>query len=349
RLPGAFRELGLDTHIFGAPRSLLTVSRGRLASHPLTTLLRLPQLIRPALELARIIRRTGATLVHTNSMKAHVIGALAAGLAGVPLVWHVRDILPPGWGTRMLGLVGRRTVHRAIAISDAVHHALVDLCGLDPARVVRVYNGIARPAGARSGALREELGLSPATPIVAAVAQIARWKGQLVLLEAAARLPALHVVLVGEVLFPENETEYSDRLDLRGGRPDLAGRVHRVGRRADVFEILDSVDLLVHPVLEAEPFGRVLVEAMLARRPVVASRTGAVAEIVSDRCGVLVEPGRPDLLAGAIESLLADPDLRRKMGEAGRERAARMFSLDATRLGVEAIYQELVAPGAAGR
>jgi glycosyltransferase involved in cell wall biosynthesis len=343
-LASRFQALGFATHALEADRALLDVSRATLAAG---SLLGAAGWLRPAVATARqvagLARAAGARLIHTNSMKAHVLGSLAARLAGLPLVWHVRDCLAPSWLARALGLLGRWSVDRAVAISDAVRDGLVRTCGVPEERVTRVYNGLPRPDRAGRPVLRSELGLPPGALVVGTVGQIARWKGAHVLLAAARRLPDVVVVIAGGVVFGGNEAAFSGELDAEIRSPGLAGRVFRLGHRDDVADVLASLDVFVHPVLEPEPFGRVLVEAMLQRRPIVASATGAVPEIVSADCGVLVPPGDPAALADAIAALAATPERRLRMGEAGAGRAASHFSLAAACEGVQAVYDAVLS------
>jgi glycosyltransferase involved in cell wall biosynthesis len=226
-----------------------------------------------------------------------------------------------------------------VAISDAVKDSLVGGVGPKADRVVRIYNGVEPFSGPALPSLRHELGLDPGVVLVGAVGQIARWKGQRVLLDAIERLPSVHLAIVGEVLFPENEASYSAALDRRIEQAGLAARVHRVGPRSDIPAVMASLDLLAHVPVEPEPFGRVLVEAMLCGVPVVASRIGAIPEVITLECGLLVPPGDPVALAGAIERLVAYPARGREMGKRGRERAMANFSLDATRRQVETLYR----------
>jgi glycosyltransferase involved in cell wall biosynthesis len=116
-----------------------------------------------------------------------------------------------------------------------------------------------------------------------------------------------------------------------------------MGRRTDVPAIWSRVDLAVHPSW-AEGFPNVVLEAMCASRPVIATRVGGIPEVMVDgETGLLVEPRAPDALAARIESLLRAPDRMREMGHRGRARVLECYSLDRMTAAVEEIYGSLAA------
>lgn len=158
--------------------------------------------------------------------------------------------------------------------------------------------------------------------------RLAEWKGQDIALTALASVPDAHLPLAGDALFGERD----DALALReqAAALGLVNRVHFLGFRTDVPRLMRSVDVVVHTAIAPEPFGRVIVEGMLARRPVIATRAGGVEEIVADgKTGVLVPPNDPVALASALSGLLADPDRARRMAEAGRADAEARFTVEA--------------------
>lgn len=152
--------------------------------------------------------------------------------------------------------------------------------------------------------------------LVGLFGRLTPWKGQRVLMEAVARMPGATMVLVGAPLFGEHT--YEAALRARAAEPDLAGRVHFLGFRADVAELMHCMDVVVHASVWAEPFGRVVVEGMLAARPVVATAAGGVKEIVDDgETGILVSPDDAPALASALNRL-ADEAERDQMGVRAR-------------------------------
>ena len=149
--------------------------------------------------------------------------------------------------------------------------------------VTVVHNGIdPAPFDALSpdtrAATRAELGIASDVFLVGCFSRLHPWKGQTVLLDAIARMPNVHALIVGGALF-SGEAPYEAELRSRAELPSFAGRVHMLGARDDVPRLLSACDVVVHASVLAEPFGRVLVEAMLAGRPVVATRAGGVLSI----------------------------------------------------------------------
>jgi len=177
----------------------------------------------------------------------------------------------------------------------------------------------------------------PAVPqTVLTVARLDPQKGLHDLVAAAALVPEARVMVVGEG--PERRA-----LETRIAHLGLGDRVHLLGFRSDVPDLLAGSDLFVLPSLfEGLPLS--ILEAMAAGKPVVATAIGGNDEAVVDGAtGLLVPPGDPRALADAIRALLRDPERRRRLGEAGRRRAEAEFSAPAMVRRVAAVYDELLA------
>jgi glycosyltransferase involved in cell wall biosynthesis len=271
-----------------------------------------------------------------NDTRSALYTSIGATLTRVPYVWHVRDLV--GSGSRLERLALRLRPAAWIANSHAVSSSLVRL-GCESARVVVIHNGVDtdrfQPA-ASSGTLRRELAIDESTVLVGAIGRLVPWKALETLLEAAAHLrvgvPMATYLIVGDVVTdPANRpvaVRYRESLLTLRDNLGLGDRVHFLGDRADVPRILAGLDVLVHTAID-EPFGRVLIEAMAAGKPVVATRGGGVAEIVEDGVtGYLVPPRDAAAVAERI-ALLADERRRSVMGQAGRNRALTHFTLDA--------------------
>jgi glycosyltransferase involved in cell wall biosynthesis len=158
-----------------------------------------------------------------------------------------------------------------------------------------------------------------------------------------ARLPGVHALIVGGALF-SGEAPYEAELRARAELPSYAGRVHMLGARDDVPRLIAACDVVVHASVLAEPFGRVLVEAMLAGRPVVATNAGGVPEIVADGdTGVLVPPGDARALAEVLQELRGDAGRATAMGRRGSGHARRHFSRGAMLAGVHRVIEEIAA------
>ncbi|MGI4984184.1 MAG: glycosyltransferase family 4 protein [Janthinobacterium lividum] len=254
-------------------------------------------------------------LIYANTQKAMVIGALAGALSHRPVVWHLRDIVSPdhfdGNKLRLIKWLSKSMITHVIANSQASAKALQDLAGLPPDRISVIYNGIdAAPFDTAAeipvAALRRRYGLPVEPFLVGAFSRLAKWKGQHVLLEAIADKPGVHAVLVGAALFGEDAYEAQLREQVR--TLGLEDRVHFLGFQSDIPGLMRAVDIVAHTSIASEPFGRVIVEAMLARRPIIATAAGGALEIITDQVdGSFVEPGNVQDLASKIDMLRDNP------------------------------------------
>ena len=297
----------------------------------------------PVFSIWRGLIKAGADLVHTNSLKCHLLGGLAAKLGRRPLVWHVRDILTDEEGLGLLRRAALTLKPRIIAISSAVARQFADL----PVRLTLIPNGIPLEQftpGPKDAQLQARLGLSPEDEVLCVVGRLTPWKGHATLLEAVSlasrHRPRLKLLVVGEVAFWENsyERELKEKADDLG----LAGRVIWTGLRDDVPQLLRLCDVFVLPSV-GEPFGRVLVEAMAVGKPVIGTNSGGVPEvIVEGETGLMVSPEDPYALAEAVAELLSDPPRAQKMGAAGLERARQLFDSDRVAAEVQKVYRELL-------
>jgi glycosyltransferase involved in cell wall biosynthesis len=301
-----------------------------------------------ARQIARLAwhaRREGVRVIHAHDFYSNVIGVLAARAAGVRAIASRRDL------GHWLSPVQRAALKLALALSDVVianARAVGDLVlahELRRASKLRVVpNGIDVAAFDRRRALAPEPPLPERTPERARVAMVAAMhlpdKGHADLLDAAARLAQRGVR--AEWLIPSDGVLRAT-LEERARSLGLEGDVRFLGRRGDIPAILEAADLVVHPSW-AEGFPNVVLEAMCASKPVVATRVGGCPELIDDgESGWLVEPRRTDALAAAIAHALADPARARAMGRRGRARVEREYSLDRMTATVDGIYSALLA------
>lgn len=289
--------------------------------------------------------------LHANSQKAFVVACLAGLLARRPVIWDLNDLLIPAHfsrtNIRIDVVLANYLARRVIANSRASADALVAQGGrADKVRVV--YNGIdARPFDAVTeddiAAGRRELGLD-GRPVIGVFGRLGEWKGQDVALEALCHLPPdVRLLIVGDALF--GEQRYVEALRAQTTRLGLTDRVSFLGFRSDVPRLMRLVQVVLHTSTAPEPFGRVIVEGMLARRPVVATRAGGVEEILENGVtGVLVSPGNPAELAAAVRALLDDPARAAQLANAGRTNAETRFSVDAMVRGMTQYMEEAVRP-----
>jgi glycosyltransferase involved in cell wall biosynthesis len=295
------------------------------------------------LRLSRRLRALDADLVHTNSLKAALYGGVAARLARVPVVWHIRDriasdYLPPS-AVRLVRVASRILPAAVVANSQAT---LDTLPGIRSASVL--YNPIV-PDAVEPVHMRPRRG---GETTVGMVGRLAPWKGQEVFLDAFARAfrgTSVRGRVIGSALFGEDE--YAASLQQRAERLGIAEQVEFRGFREDVWAELQELDVLVHCSVRPEPFGQVVLEGMAAEVPVIAAGAGGPAELITDGVdGLLTTPGDAAELAAAMGRLADDPQLRATLAIAARERS-REFTPERTATRLLEVYRQVVSGAAA--
>jgi glycosyltransferase involved in cell wall biosynthesis len=248
-------------------------------------------------------------VVYANSQKAFVLSAVATRLARRPLIWHLHDIITGvHFGKlqrRVQVLLANTCTTKVIVPSTAAADAFIAEGGR-ATLVAVVPNGLdILPEALSPADIRRELDL-PDGPLVGVFSRLAAWKGQHIVLEALAKTPGVSCIMAGAALF--GEEAYAERLNRMVVDLGLSSRVHFLGQRNDVPRLMRAVDAVIHPSIDPEPFGRTLVEAMLADVPVIATDAGAAADILENgKAGTMVPPGDVDALAAAIIRVLSKP------------------------------------------
>lgn len=320
-------------------------SAPRRRANPLAEWLAVLRQVGPGtLRLLRVIRQEGIDLVHGNDVLiSNREAILAAALAGVPYISHVRAFERLTWFDRWLA----RRAHTCIYISRAIADAHIAQ-GVPAERGVVIYNALDPEEFATAesrDAVRARLGLSPAHQVVGITGRLVAWKGHEVFLSAVAELaperPALRAVIAGDA--DPTEPAYLDYLKALAQELGIADRAIFAGYWERIVELLPALDVLVHCSVKPEPFGRVIIEGMAAGVPVVGANAGAVPEIITDGAtGLLVPPGDVPALARAIRRLLDDALLAEALRQRAREHVRRHFSLEAHAAQVQAVYERVL-------
>ncbi len=317
-----------------------------LSAYPITTLPSLQTLFQQA-RLARYLRANRIRVVHSFGFYANVFAIPAARLAGVDVVVaSIRDTGDHLTGTqKVLQRWVCRAADHVLVNAQAVQDVLVRQ-GYDKTRITIIRNGIdvARFNNLRaSGSVRATFGLKATAPLVAVFARLNRLKGLEFFLEAAALLKGRFEEVMFLIVGDSISMSYRDELEKKAQALGLGERVVFAGFRSDVPELLAEVSVSVLPSL-AEGLSNVVLEAMAAGVPVVATAVGGTSELIEDGVsGVLVPPRDAPALAQAIGALLADPQRRALIGGAGRKRAREQFSLQASVDQTERLYERLLS------
>jgi L-malate glycosyltransferase len=298
-----------------------------------------------SVRLAQIIRKERAQLIHlNNSVTSNHDWMVAAMVAGVPCITHERGLndqysRTARWCAPRLAKI--------ICISQAVFDKLLQR-GVGRGNLVMIHNGL-DPAkvvpGRDQAAVRQVFGIGENRRIIGMLGNIRAWKGQDVLARALPaiieRIPNLTCLFVGEST--AYDRDYEIRLRQFIADHGLESHVVFTGYSQNVADALSVMEVAVHASVLPEPFGRVLLEAMAAKKPVVGSRDGAVTEIVRDgETGYTFAPGNPDELAARVIDLLERPEAARALGEAGYRRLVDHFHIAANVTKTMAVYSEVL-------
>lgn len=300
-------------------------------------------LISTVARMVRIIKREKVDLIHANGSRCMIYGGIAARLCHRPIIWHVRIAQPEPWLDRFLASLASRVV----VISQEVKKRRFNWLE-KRGKVEVVFNGVDlelynnKP---NNDNLRRELGLPETASLVGIVGQLHPKKGHQFFLKAAKRVsqlfPDCRFLIVGEDISAKGD--YLPKLRALTRELGIEGKVVYTGFRENIPSIMASIDCLVLSSLE-EPFGRVLIEAMAASKPVVATRVGGVPEIVIEgKTGLLVPPADEKTLARGIIYLLQNRELANRMGQEGRSRVEELFTLKGHVARIENTYSQLLS------
>jgi glycosyltransferase involved in cell wall biosynthesis len=341
-LSAALRERGIPViHMH------LAVLRRRY-SKPIPFALYLLKIAYSTLRIAGIIVARRFDVVQTNTA-AVLPGAFAAKLTARPHIWHVHEtIVQPRRVAALIAWLLPRFSYRVIAVSQAVK---ANLSGLEPKNLEKcavIYNGL-DPSGFGDTSSRESIrsawGVGPGEILVGMLGRISVPKGQIFLIEAArkaaAENPRLRFVLVGGPI-PGNENQLEDLL-ARVRSYGLSDRIRFEGFRPDIGPVLSAFDIFVLPSVWPDSFPTVVLEAMAARKPVIATGTGGSVEMIDEgKTGYIVSHLDPGPMATRILELAADPAKARAMGENGYVRLTSLFTMGAFERRWNDLYRELL-------
>jgi glycosyltransferase involved in cell wall biosynthesis len=287
--------------------------------------------------IRKVIREERVDILNTHSGRDSLLAGVAGRLSSLrPIIVRTRHLALP-----ITSRISYRYLpHRVVTVSEYVRRYLVGE-GVPAERVVAIPTGVDTrrfSPGAALGTIREELGLSPAVPLVGMVAILRKKKGHHILLDAVPEIlravPEAVFVLAGNGPQWENVSR-----KIRG--MGLSEKVFMLGLRKDVPNVIASLDLFVLPTLE-EALGTSFLEAMAMEKPVVGTRVGGVGEVVADGVnGYLVPPEDPGKLAHAVIALLRDGEGARRMGIEGRKTVREKYTVEVMCEKMSALYAAL--------
>ena len=289
-------------------------------------------------DLFRLIREHELDVLHSHEFTMAIFGAAASRAAGVRhvITMHGNQTMVDVLRRRVALRAAFRISHATVAVSEDTRIHLTESLGLSDESVVTIRNGIPKRS-ADSEPVNKEFGLDAGDLLILAVGGLHKRKGHALLIEALSRLQEQERIPPWKLVIAGAGPEHRELLALVRGK-GLEQHVHLPGQREDIPALQAAADIFVMPSLwEGLPLA--ILEAMLAGTPVIASSTSGIPEAISqEEDGILVKPGSVDALCGALERLMNSEELRQRLGEAGRARAERDFTIGRMTDQYESLY-----------
>jgi glycosyltransferase involved in cell wall biosynthesis len=262
---------------------------------------------------------------------------LAGYFSNIPVIWRFHDILSKDTFAYPLRkfisfLANTKPVVKILAISKAVENSLKEQ-GIKHWKISTVYNGVETlNKSANDNRVRQEYYIPSSAALIGMIGRIIYWKGQKTLIEAASKVlkdnPDVVLLIIG-CPFSEEDREYEKGLKKLAEKLDLRNKTIFTGFRNDVYSILQELDLVVHASLKPEPLGMVILEAMAAARPVIASNCGGVPEMIEHKkTGLLFPCGDSNALADCIRHALFNKSTMYQLGQNAKKRVLERFSVE---------------------
>jgi len=292
----------------------------------------IPSLVPLIAKVAKLSRNYD--LIYANNQKAFIVGAIASFLSKRPLVYHLHDIISAEHfslsNRRLIVTLANRFASIVIANSRASQKAFIEAGGSEKITEV-VYNGF-QPEYYNCHQLdalnlRQTLQLNHQF-VVGHFSRLSSWKGQHILIEALKYCSEdVTALFVGDALF--GEQDYVKRLHHQVVELGLENRVQFMGFRSDIPQLMTACNLIAHTSTAPEPFGRVIAEAMMCGRPVIASQAGGAVELVRHgETGWLCLPNEPRKLADIIMICRNHPEQSSIIAQQAQKEASHRFHID---------------------
>ncbi len=296
------------------------------------------------LRLLFFVKRKKVDLIHLNNDPlSNMAGVIISKLLRIPCVCHVRD--PVTWDSKTVRWL-YNNVNHIITVAEWIRGKVIEF-GVAEDTVLTINDGrvleeFIKPFDAES--TRNCIGLSEKQHSVGIVGLLIPWKGHRVFVDAAQivrkKFPECKIFIIGNA--PDNYKEYEEELKkivVEKGIKDLVF----TGHRDDIPSVMRTLDIIVHTSISPDPYPNVVIEAMAAGKPVIATNIGGPPEMIEDyKTGILVPPRDPVILAEKICELLTNQDLRISMGEEARKVAFKRNSIEAHVRQVENVYENIM-------
>jgi glycosyltransferase involved in cell wall biosynthesis len=297
--------------------------------------------------LLRLLREREVDVLHAHKFGSNVWGAILDAAARPPVfvaheqTWSYRGRPLRRWLDRHL--IARRA-DTFIAVSSEDRRRMIEIEGIDPAKIEVVVNAIVTPEPSPDADVRAELGIAPDALVIGTVCMLRPQKALEVLLEA---VPAVREQHPGIVVLIAGDGPERDRLEAMSQQLGIEDAVRFAGMRSDVADVLRAFDVWIS-CSDYEGTSLAVMEAMDASLPIVATRVGGTPDLIDDGVhGLLVEPRDSPALANAVNELLDDRERASAFGRAARARRRTEFDIAATARRVGELYERLLTRGRA--
>jgi glycosyltransferase involved in cell wall biosynthesis len=334
------RKLGARVLFLGQPGAKLITRATEDGFETLTVIMRRSFDIRAIFRIRKILKRERVDILNTHSGRDSLLAGIAGRLIGTVKVVRTRHLILPISSRISYSLLP----HKVITVSNAVKQYLVN-ARIPENKIVAIPTGVdlANFDPERyAGDIRDELGLPRNVPLIGTVAILRYKKGHRTILDAIPavlqEMPDTHFVFAGD-------GPQASELRAIVSEKKLSDRVHFLGLRQDIANVLKSLDIFVLTTLQ-EALGTAFLEAQAMGVPVIGTRVGGVPEaLVEGETGLLVPPQDPSALAESILSLLRDPERRHRMAALARPWVQRNYSVELMGRSVHAEYLSLLNSG----
>lgn len=342
-------QRNISFSVLRMPTIFFATSRERPYQAVLRLIISVPAMFLYCLRLAKTLTSSKPAIIHTTGIKCHLLAMATNAFHHVPVLWHLRDILPTGIIRKIFKFISSRPNLSIVANSKATAGVFVPRTREIPV----IYNGL-DPSTYKRNPNRKfhaAFGIPADAPIVGMLGVVARWKGQTDFIRMAKHLidsgSNARFVIVGDKIYDTTgDHGFKGELTAMIRELGLADRVFMAGFEKDAVSAINALDVLVHASIRPEPFGRVVLEAMAIGIPVIASALGGVLELVEDgKTGLLYPAGNVTRMAECTTRLLQDAALRAELVERAHQLFISHFTIDAHVDRVIALYDRIAQGG----
>ena len=320
---------------------ITSVYRDKIHMNPISILVYFRYLLSGVFQIIKLLRNYNIDILHPHDNLSKIMGGLAVKLTGGKVVAHCHDLLQESLVDRLLLFYQLIFMDRIIAVSDSVK-GLFMVFGKTPDKVCTIPNGIDMNNfnNVVKRDLKKELGINNEDTVIGIIAVFDTCKGHVYLFRAIKKLVSGGMNSIVCLVIGDGRT--GDELRAFVKREGLNQHIRFLGYRNDVPELLSVMDILTIPSLQ-ESFGMAALEAMAMKVPVIATMVGGLPEIVDEgKTGMLIPPADVDALYKALKYLIQNRALRKRMGEAGREKVRERFSAITNVRKTERVYLDVL-------